>query len=222
LLIVTLLGWQICQAADSDLQLWSVGFVNHDFNDTWAASMQLENRISNDGSDKDATIIKPGGYYRINPRLQFGLGYKYQSKTATPDEQDLWQEVYYKTPFRKYDFTHQVRLEERFINNVGGVIARLRYLIHLSYPLTDNTYLAAHEAVRFNLNNKHEGPVSGFEQNRLYFGFGVHTSKIMKIEFGYLWRYERERDAENLSDHAIRLQFLFNTKGRPHPSHAGT
>jgi len=41
------------------------------------------------------------------------------------------------------------------------------------------------------------------------------------IELGYLWRYERERDKPDKSDHVIRLQFLFSTTGY-HPSHGGS
>lgn len=221
LFILTCVSWQSATAADSDLQLWSLMFGNFDFENDWSASMQLETRFSDNDSDLYETIIKPGGYYRFTPRTQVGVGYKYQIKNDESDEQDLWQEVYYKTPIGRFDLQHQVRLEERFIDDISGIIPRIRYLIHASYPLTGGRYLVASEAVRFNLDNKGEGPVSGFEQNRLYFGMGFHTSKKLKIEVGYLWRYERQREGENDTDHVLRLQIMFATRP-PHPAHAGS
>jgi len=210
------------QAKDSDLQFWNPVFVNHDFANSWSASMQVEQRWSNDDSALDELVFKPGGYYRFTDKLQLGFGYKYISKNAEGDEQDLWQEIYYKTPLGKWSITHQVRLEQRFINDISGVLPRLRYLIGVQYPLNETYYLSGSEAVRFNLGNKGEGPASGFEQNRIYFGLGAHATDSLAVEFGYLWRYEKEREGPNKSDNVIRLQFLINTKGRPHPMHGGT
>jgi hypothetical protein len=81
----------------------------------------------------------------------------------------------------------------------------VRYLIHTPPPLSTLFYFALSEAFRFNLLDKGTGPVSGFEQNRLYAGFGVHASKYLRVELGYLWRYELERTPPNKSDHVIRL-----------------
>jgi hypothetical protein len=69
-------------------------------------------------------------------------------------------------------------------------------------------------AVRFNLDNKGEGPVSGFEQSRIYAALGRHFGDHVQFECGYLWRYEEERDGDDRSDHAIHFQLLINTKAK--------
>jgi hypothetical protein len=208
------------QAAEQDLNLWSVFFLSHWFDDHWSASFQTEVRADGDISRFDALVVKPGGYYRFNDVVKLGAGYKYQDKGQAPNEHDAWQELYLHHGHRELELTHQFRLEERFINGIDGVIPRLRYLLHVDHPINSSWYLAASEAVRFNLVDRGRGPVMGFEQNRLYFGVGYRTG-IAKIEFGYLWRYERERVGPDASDHVLRFQFLFDTKGR-HPKLAGS
>ena len=44
-------------------------------------------------------------------------------------------------------------------------------------------------------------------------GVGRKMSKKLKVEVGYLWNYQREREGPNLSNHVLRLQFRVDTKG---------
>ena len=53
------------------------------------------------------------------------------------------------------------------------------------------------------------------------FGSGVHASKYLRLELGYLWRFELERTPPNKSDQVIRIQLHFATNGR-HPSRGGS
>ncbi len=214
--VVAFGGAAPAKAADQNLAQWTVAFVNHDFNDRWATSMQAEIRFADD-SGLDEFISKPAGYFKITKRLHLGVGYKHILRGSGADENDAWQEVYYTHPLGRFRLTHQVRLEERFVNGIRGTIPRLRYLIEMKYPLDASKYLVASEAARFNLVDKHEGPVEGFEQNRLFVGMGFHFGEFTRIEAGYLWRYERKRGGTDKSDHVIRLLFLFTTAS-PHPA----
>lgn len=208
-------------AAETDLQQWSVAFANHDYKGDWSNSMQLETRLSDNKNGLKEITLKPAGYYRFNPKAQLGFGYQYEVKIDSPDEQDLWQEFHFRTPVGKYGINNQFRLEERFIDNIDGMIPRVRYLIHANIPLGANRYVALTEDVRFNLTDKGEGPVSGFEQNQIYAGVGFRKHKKMKIEVGYLWQYERKRTGPNASNHILRLRFLMDSKG-VHPPHGGS
>jgi hypothetical protein len=207
-------------SAEQDLNLWSVFFLGHHFDEHWAAAFQVEVRAQDDITDLDAVILKPGGYYHFNEHVALGVGYKFQAKQGVPNENDGWQGLYLDHVLGSLSLGHQFRMEERFIRDVDGAIARLRYLLHFQHPINRSWYLAGSEAARFNLNDQGEGPVQGFEQNRIYFGVGYRTG-IARIEFGYLWRYELSRSGPDTSDHVLRFQFLFDTKGR-HPSRAGS
>jgi hypothetical protein len=201
-------------AADRDVAQWSLINLTHRFNDDWGAAAQAEIRFDDHISRKDELVLKPAVFYYFSDDLSVALGYKHIRKWNEEDEHDIWQEVYYRHKTSDLALTHQVRLEERFINGISGVIPRVRYLLAASYPLNANLYLAASEAVRVNLVDKDTGPVKGFEQNRLYGGLGFHVTPLVRLEFGYLWRYERERTGPNASDSVVRFQILINTDGR--------
>ncbi|MEP4484912.1 MAG: DUF2490 domain-containing protein [Halioglobus sp.] len=201
---------------NNDFQQWSLIFVNHHINDKWSASMQVENRLRDNASERDKQVYKPAGYYQFTDTLQLGVGYKYVRKYNAADEQDPWQELFYRpVSTSAFDWVHQFRLEQRTGDSIDGVVPRLRYLLHVSHPLGDSKeyYWAAQEALRFNAASKDTGPVDGFEQSRLYFGVGKRVSHKLKVEVGYLWNYQRIRDANNLSNHVLRLQFLVDTQG---------
>jgi hypothetical protein len=208
----------------NDFQQWTLLFVNHHLNEKWSASMQVENRLRDDASEVDKQVFKPGGYYRFTDTFQLGVGYKYVKKKDSKDEQDPWQELFFNpAPIGKWDWAHQFRWEQRTGDGLDGVVHRLRYLLHVTHPLGESGkyYFAAQEAVRFNAASKNSGPVDGFEQSRLYFGVGRKMSHKLKIEVGYLWNYQLERDGPDHSNHVFRLQFLMDTKGL-HPFFAGS
>jgi len=198
--------------------------MNHQFDSPWAASFQAENRLADNMTSFDELILKPAGYYRLNPVWNLGAGFKYQKKADRANERDIWQEVFI-TPesSTRFEWLHQIRLEQRFVGGVDGVIPRLRYLLHVKHPLgtSGKRYLVAQNATRFNLASNDTGPPDGFEQNRLYFGVGFHPLPTMRFEIGYLWRFQRQRELSDTNDHVLRLQFLFDTKSRP-PHHGGS
>jgi hypothetical protein len=218
-------GAQTASAFESDvkqdLSLWSLAFVNEDFGKNWSVSFQTEVRVKDEVTSLDEAIFKPGAYYRFNDWLELGIGYKYIYKNDGSNENIAWEELYLKHPFSLFSVTHQVRLEERFIQDISGTIPRLRYLVHVTTPIGPLFYFALSEAFRYNLVDKGTGPVYGFEQNRLYGGFGVHATKYLRVEIGYLWRFELERMRPSKSDHVIRIQLHFARSGR-HPSRGGS
>jgi hypothetical protein len=56
--------------------------------------------------------------------------------------------------------------------------------------------------------------VSGCEQVRVFGGLGYHLGKRTQVEGGYLYRYERLRSGEYLSDHVIQVHLVFHTKAK--------
>jgi len=91
---------------------------------------------------------------------------------------------------------------------------RLHCLIDVKHPLNDQLCLSASEEARFNLENKGSGPVAGFEQSRAYLGLGRHTDEAVRLELGFLWRYERERQGPDKSDQIIRFRLIVDTGRR--------
>jgi hypothetical protein len=203
------------QSADPDIQLWFPIQLIHPVDEHWELSMQVEPRLENDISDFSQLVYKPAVNYHFNRTFAFSAGYKYIDKYHGSNEQDIWQETHCNKKFDDLATGFQIRLEERFIDDISGVIPRLRFLQHLSHPLGESpNYLTGFGAIRFNLDDKGEGPVSGFEQSRLYTALGRHIGDHVQFECGYLWRYEDERSGTDRSDHAIHFQLLINTKAK--------
>jgi hypothetical protein len=203
------------QSAEPDLQLWFPIQLIHPLDAHWELSMQVEPRLQNDISEFSQLVYKPAVNYHFNRTFAFSAGYKYIDKYHESNEQDIWQETHCNKKFDDLVTGFQVRLEERFIDNISGVIPRLRLLQHVSHPLGESpNYLTGFGAIRFNLDSKGEGPVSGFEQSRIYAAFGRHFGGRVQFECGYLWRYQEERFKADRSDHAIHFQLLVNTKAK--------
>jgi hypothetical protein len=73
-------------------------------------------------------------------------------------------------------------------------------------------YVGGFAAIRFNLADKGAGPVEGFEQIRINAIIGFHLGGITRLEVGYLYRYEVERDAPNSIDNVIHMNLFFTLK----------
>ena len=214
--LFTFLGYSTAaRSAEPDLHLWFPVQVIHPLCDDLTVSMQTELRLQDNISEQNELIYKPALNYHFDPTWAVSVGYKYIDKYRKANEHDLWQEGHFNKTFDDLVTGFQVRLEERFIDDIDGVIPRLRFLEHVSHPIGDSRcHLTGFGAIRFNLDDKGQGPVSGFEQSRIYAGLGRHIGEHIQFEVGYLWRYEEERLGGDLNDHAIHFQLVFNTKGK--------
>ncbi len=211
--LLVFVGLSVPATAEEDLQFWFPTQIIHPLTDDLSVSMQAEIRLKDDISDFGELVLKPALNYHIDEQWGFSFGYKYIDKGGKPNEQDPWQEFIYSTAYKDLMVKQQVRLEQRLIDGIDGMIPRVRLLTHLAHQIGDSPYyLSGFGAVRFNMNDKGQGPVSGFEQLRLYAAVGRHLNEHVQVELGYLWRYERERSGtSSLSDHAIHLQMVIHT-----------
>ena len=129
--------------------------------------------------------------YKINENHTLYAGYGFQHvleplASVPTNENRGWQQYNYEvfTPYGGFKLSS--RLEERTVNNAGGLALRARQLVRWTYPLNDLWYLIAAEEVFFNLNTVSWGPVAGYDQNRVFAGIGYRFSDTTRAEIGYL------------------------------------
>ena len=214
-LLTMMLAGPTADAADPDLQLWFPTQIVHPIGTDWAISMKTEVRLQDDISEFSRLVYKPALNYHFSPSWTFSTGYRYMDKANQANEQSPWQEIIFHKNFDDLVTGYQVRLEERFIDDINGALPRLRFLTYLSHPLGDSlNYLTGFGDFRLNLDEKGEGPVSGFEQGRVSAGLGRHIGEHIQFEVSYLWRYEEKRSGADLNQHAIHLQLVLNTKAK--------
>jgi len=212
-LMVVSFGSQEARSTEPDLQLWMPVQFIHPVGEKWAVSIQAETRLQDDISEFSQFVLKPALNYHFNETFALSVGYKWIDKFEQANENDIWQEFHINKKFNDLVTGLQFRLEERLINDIDGGIARLRILQHLSHPLGEGpNYLTGSGAIRINLNDKGTGPVSGFEQSRIYAAVGRHIGSHAQFQVGYLWRYEFERTGSDLNDHAVHFQLTINTR----------
>ncbi|RLD25538.1 MAG: hypothetical protein DRI54_04675 [Bacteroidetes bacterium] len=198
-----------------DMQSWNVGRFTYKFNPKWSIAVQAEARISDNISRLDEAIFKLYSHVNFSDKVGLSFGFKYIDRPDSYNDFDPWQEVVFPRKYGLFLASHQIRLEERIIQTVPGVLPRIRYLLNFSHPIGNSiAYYTGFGAVRFNIGEKGVGPVAGFEQFRIYIGIGFHLGGVTRLEIGYLYRYEVSRDAQNLNDSVIHLNLFFNNKKR--------
>jgi hypothetical protein len=198
---------------DKDLQSWNVIRLTVPVGEKWSVGLQNEARFSDDISKLDEYIIKLYTHYKFSKKFGLSFGYKYIDRPDDNNEQDPWAEVVFPHTYNKWQVSHDVRFETRIYQSLEGILPRIRYLFNWSRQLGDSfMYVGGFAAIRFNLADKGAGPVEGFEQIRVNANIGFHLGGITRLEVGYLYRYEVERDAPNFSDNVIHMNLFFTLK----------
>jgi len=204
-------------AAEKDFTGWSTMRVNHQIDDDWAIALWGQGRLANDWAEGDQLLVMPNIHYRILPGLKVGAGFTYWTKNDSTDEVDFMQEVAYSRKFADLTAGNRLRFEQRFLNNIDGAILRGRYRLQLAHPIASSkVYAIGWNEVFVNLNDKHRGPVHGYEQNRIFGGLGYRFEHRVRGELGYMWRNKDNRSGSQ-DDHIIALNLFFDTRGLKPP-----
>lgn len=119
-ILVKLLDTKEAIAADSDLQLWAPVQFIQPIGEAWTLSLQTELRLQNDISDMRELIYKPAVNYHFDPTWAVSICYKYIEKYQEANEQDVWQEIHFNKNCNDLVTGLQLRLEERFIDDIDG------------------------------------------------------------------------------------------------------
>lgn len=202
-------------ASDHDLQQWTSLRLEHEFFDGVTAGVRARVRFEDDVSREWDVMLGPSVRWEPIDRLSFTLGYdyRYDLRANSTAEHRPWQAVGFALPIRGLTIGNRIRVDERFFEDVSGAIARFRYRLRTKYDIEgfrlEGFQLFASEEVFANLNDKGEGPVDGFEQNRVRAGAGWRFGKA-RVEAGYEWQYGRRRGAPWLHRHVLFVEFTYS------------
>jgi hypothetical protein len=205
---------RVAQGAEDDTQQWTSASFTHALDDKVSLSFSSRVRFDEDISRKKDLLLGPGMSYALSPALSLGGGYTHLHAfpSGSSSENRAWQQVGFVEKLWGASVGNRLRLEERFVEDVGGAIIRARYRLRLDMPLGGSPWaLVGSEEVFVNLNSQGEGPVGGFEQNRLYGGLGFRVTEQLRLEGGYQWEYKENRGSESENVHAILVGFSYRT-----------
>jgi hypothetical protein len=214
--VVLLLGVSLNHGvigAEDDTQQWSSVTLEHALTPDVTANFTTRLRFDEDISHAKDLLVRPWVSIKATDGLSLGLGYDHIEPfpSSANSEDRVWQQLGFKHSIFDLPVSGHIRLEERFLEDVGTTIFRSHWRLELEIPIPDEDwYFTSFNEVFMNHNSDSNGPESGFEQNRLFFGFGGKLSEHVKAEFGYQWVYERKR-RENENIHALILNLKIQT-----------
>jgi hypothetical protein len=209
------------RASDSDFQLWPVGRVHQAVNEDWSISFMARGRFDEDASHSKDYLLRPYVSWTIVDDVPFidsltvMAGYDYLYSFDGRDEHRAWQSAHHAVEHERLRLVHRVRFDERFIEGVDPTIVRFRYRMSTSHPFGDSAWYGfASEEIFANLNDGGEGPVDGFEQNRLRLGIGRYVFPRLRVEGGYEFQFARRRANPDEFRHVLFLEFSLSTGHR--------
>ncbi|MFY7818834.1 MAG: DUF2490 domain-containing protein [Akkermansiaceae bacterium] len=192
---------------DSNGNLWMNYVGDHPIQGTkWGIHLEGQARRAEMGDDWQQLLLRPGVNYHLTPDTTLSLGYAYVETHRYGDfpalhdfpEHRFWQQVAHNRKWMGLDWTHRLRLEQRWIGEMeqdsGGdwdvgnwrYENRLRYMLRATLPLTPskNTYLAMSDEIFMNFGSHVKG--NEFDQNRAFIGVGYKFNTTTKLEAGFM------------------------------------
>ncbi len=232
-LLVTLLAGISVHAADrsdSNAHLWLNYVGDHPIGDRpWGLHLESQFRRADFGGSWQQILIRPGINYTFSPAWSASLGYAYVDTFRYGDypaldsfpEHRIWEQVSYTHKALRLEWQHRVRLEQRFIGELGDdgrggyevenrrYENRFRYMLRTTIPLTadEKTYLALWDEVFFNFGSNVSG--NHFDQNRAFIGIGRKLTATSRLEVGWLEQTLQRRGGtiwEN--NHTLAVWFM--------------
>ncbi len=183
-------GTEPACADDSDTQQWSLLVVNKKLSERWLGYFEVQPRFGDNASDLERLLIRPAIGYRLSPKLSLWQGYAWTPLFSPffDGEHRTYQQVLYDTSVGATGVVSRTRFEQRFIEGAGGTSHRVRSMLRLSHPISrDRKWLAiGYDELFWNLNSTDNGPVRGFDQNRLFLGVGRQINSSLRVETGYM------------------------------------
>jgi hypothetical protein len=202
---------------EQDSGLWLLANLQATVAPRWNLNLETDLRVLDNFTQTSELILQPGVFFNINPRWTVTLQYMYNSKPESNNENRIMTDGSFHTRAKDVVLGTRLRFTVRFVNDVGTVL-RLRHRISTMWSIADTaSYLTASNEIFFNLNDQGEGPVLGFEEDRLFAGVGYHFGKHLRGEIGYMWRPLRRRSAPTASDHIVAVNLFFTTSPKKGP-----
>jgi hypothetical protein len=214
--------------SDHREQLWFQYFNQTRFSSKYALWFDTGIRTGDDFTKDISTVLaRIGLIYSVNPKMRLAGGYAFFNQYTIGDrkgesqpEHRLWQQVQWQLRGRKIQYSHQVRLEERFRRNPAAIRQngddyffnwRLRYNFGLQVPLGNGEKISwiLNDELMVNFGNNIV--YNHFDQNRFLTGFRFHFNPANSLVLAYMNIYQKLPGPENvLISNVVRISYFHN------------
>ncbi len=199
--------------AGSDLQLWSQFIVQKRVAEQYQLYFETQPRITHQISQLERVLIRPAVGYEFLPNHTLWLGYLWSPALLSGGryEQRFWQQYVHQSHFSPWTLLSRTRLEQRWIENIGGTALRLRQMLRALFPLNeDHSWsLAVWDEIFLNLNSVERGPQAGYDQNRFFAGVSYLPHSKLRIEPGYMVNHLRLPGGQIQLNHIFLMMWVW-------------
>jgi hypothetical protein len=203
------------QAAENDMQVWTVAQANISLGERTVLLADVHYRYADDASRLGQNQLRAALGYRLNRNTILAQGYVYVR--TDPGAGPITHE---HRPFQQLNFRlagngagptlmGRARLEERFVEGSGDMGVRVRQQLRGTVPLGAGVYALATVEVMVNLNSADWGQRRGFDQSRAMAGLGLNVAKRTQIEAGYMHNYVARYQRPDRINHNVSLALSF-------------
>lgn len=177
---------------NNNFGLWNEVFITKKFDSKWSTTNEFHFRSGKFAAQRDQILIRPSLSYQFDNGIKFSSGYTYienynyegSGRAPKAIENNMWEQISYRIPFKGFSVFQWIRLEHRWTN---GFKNRFRYRFEVSKPLGEvfNTPISAFVLNElFIVHNKKLRPFS-VNQNWVYMGFDFNLNKNLRLRTGY-------------------------------------
>lgn len=213
---------------------WLASFNTFSINKSWSIHLDVQLRSTDELSQVQALLIRPGINYNIKKNQVITAGYAYIPNryfSATDNEllaeHRLWQQFIVWQPVKNTSIQHRFRFEERFVPKPAtdnndlytdeySFSTRFRYFVRSIIPLSaqkagfeKGMFTALQNEVFFNVTNQNNVNGKTFDQNRLYAALGYRVAKQFDIEAGYMWQFVEKKEGLGTTNNHIAQVALY-------------
>lgn len=201
--------------AEDELGAWYMLFAKHQISEKVSINTGMQFRYYEPITNYNLNLFYTGVNYHLNSKTYFTVNYGYLDIDRSIEftdikntiEHRLWEQVYYKHTLFKIPINHRLRLEHRFLHNIGdnSIQNRIRYRLGTKVLFHSMFYAAINNEFFINL----EGEV--FRENRAYAALGVKVNDAFHFEFGYMKQHINNLHLNRLQL-GLYLDFNWETK----------
>jgi hypothetical protein len=173
-------------------------------------------RFLDDADGFNQSIVRPGVGVTLENDVTLWAGYAWIHTAPLAGvefaEHRIWQQTTWSHDVEQVTVALRSRLEQRFVETGDDAGLRYRHLVRAQHQLASvpRLTLVAWDEVFIHLNDTDWGADAGFDQNRLFVGFGwkQHPNCRLRTEIGYLNQAINTRTGPDRVNHILSINFF--------------
>lgn len=175
-------------------------------------------RFQDDSDGFDVSIVRPGIGYKLTDSTTAWMGYGWIHTDPigggpTFEENRIWQQLTWSHQMGDFRIGLRPRFEQRFLTTGEDTGLRFRQFAAARAPISVDKRLTMvlWDEVFIHLNDTDFGTRAGFNQNRVFFGFGWNRCPEQtksRVEIGYLNQFIDRGSLPDRMNHLLAVNFF--------------